>query len=357
MNEKLAVDSYRAIRPSYVLLTDKMQSLLTELLNLREIKFHLIDGRAKSVDSFQEKIRRPSKSYSDPLTELTDLSGIRVIAYYHDDIEKIADVLSSEFQVVEREVSHQASEYNPEEFGYISLHYIVKISQERAELAEWNPYKDLLAEVQIRTVLQHSWASISHALQYKNEADVPKSLRRKLNRLAGLFELADEQFVDIRLESDTVKKEVSEQIKAGNHQIPIDPISLREFLNGWGKLNEIVTFMRHVGFSFDEPPYEPDWHDRGDEVDYLGVTSEHCHRVGLKTIEELELALSYDPRKYLQSLFEFDKGDWYVSESFTLYLLLIRAKIDDFSVSDLLSSGWGESTAKKVISLAHDDAN
>ncbi|ANW25806.1 hypothetical protein BA953_16550 [Vibrio coralliilyticus] len=356
MNEKLVVESYRAIRPSYVLLTEKIQSLLTELLNLREIRFHLIDGRAKTVDSFQEKIRRPSKSYSDPLTELTDLSGVRVIAYYHDDIEKIADVLSSEFQVVE-EVSHQASEYDPEEFGYISLHYIVKISQDRAELAEWNAYKDLLAEVQIRTVLQHSWASISHALQYKNEADVPKSLRRKLNRLAGLFELADEQFVDIRLESDTVKKKVSEQIKAGNHQIPIDPISLREFLNGWSKLGEIVSFMRSVGFSFDEPPYEPYWDERSDELDYLGVTSEHCHRVGLETIEELESALSYDPRKYLQSLFEFDKGDWYVSESFTLYLLLIRAKIEHFSVGDLLSSGWGESTAEKVISLAQDDEN
>lgn len=356
MNEKLVVDSYRAIRPSYVLLTDKIKSLLTELFTLNEIKFHLIDGRAKTVDSFQEKIRRPSKSYSDPLTELTDLSGIRVIAYYHDDIEKIADVLSNEFQVVEKEVSHQASEYNPEEFGYISLHYIVKISQDRAELAEWKPYKNLLAEVQIRTVLQHSWASISHALQYKNEADVPKSLRRKLNRLAGLFELADEQFVDIRLESDIARQKVSEQIKAGNHQVPIDPISLREFLNGWDKLTEIVDFMRGVGFSFDDPPYEPDLSERDEELDYLGVTSEHCHRVGLKTIEELERLLSYDPRRYLKSLFDFDKGDWYVSDSFTLYLLLVRAKISSFDVNSLLLAGWGASTAEKVISLAQEDA-
>jgi putative GTP pyrophosphokinase len=356
MGKEKSVEEYKSIRPTYVLLTDKIQTLLGELLRLNEIKFHLIDGRAKTIESFQEKIRRPNKSYPDPLKELADLSGSRVIVYYHDDVEKVASVLASEFQVVEKEISHQASEYNPEQFGYISLHYIVKISQGRADLAEWKPYEDLLIEVQIRTVLQHSWASISHALQYKNEVDVPKNLRRKLNRLAGLFELADEQFIDIRHESEEAKQTASEQLLAGNHQIPIDPISLREFLNNWPKLRGIVNHMVSVGFSFDIPPeasYEEDY----EEKDYFGVISENCHRFGLTTIEELEQALSFDPKNYLKALYEREHSDWYVSENFTLYLLVIRAKVNDFTVGDLVSAGWGESTAEKVIDVAKLDAS
>ncbi|MFD1007248.1 GTP pyrophosphokinase [Oceanisphaera ostreae] len=356
MIEKSAVRSYRLIRPDYVNLTDKVKVLLSELLRINGIKFHLIDGRTKTIESFQEKIRKPNKFYENPLKQLTDLSGVRVIVYYHDDVEKVANVLVKEFQVVEKEVSHQASEYNPEQFGYISLHYIVKIGLDRAELSEWKMYESLLVEVQIRTVLQHSWTSISHALQYKNEVDVPKSLRRKLNRLAGLFELADEQFIDIRHESEDARQEASAQILAGNNHIPIDPISLREFINSWGALEGIVDFMLSVEFSFEDPPHAPHRDEHYEEQDYLGFISEHCHRVGLLTIEDLEKALSFNPKNYLKNLFENNNSDWYVSEGFVLYLIIIRAKITDFCVDDLLSSGWGGSTAKKVIEIAKSDA-
>lgn len=355
MNKEESVEAYKSIRPTYVLLTNKIKSLLSELLRLSNIKFHLIDGRAKTIESFQEKIRRPNKSYVDPLNELTDLSGVRIIVYYHDDVDNIANVLAKEFIVVEKEISHQASEYNPEQFGYISLHYIIKIRQERAELSEWGPYRDLLVEVQIRTVLQHSWASISHALQYKNEVDVPKQLKRKLNRLAGLFELADEQFIDIRHESEVAKQEASANIKAGNNQIAIDSITLREFLFSWDKLEGIVDFMKNVGFSFDVTPEEY-LQDDYEEQDDFGFVSEHCHRVGLTTIEMLEKALSFDPNMYLSSLYNSEGGDWYVSEGFALYLLVIRAKVELFSVDDLVESGWGRSTAEKVIKAAKADA-
>lgn len=355
MNLEQSVEAYKVIRPNYVLLTNKVQALLTELLKLNHIKFHLIDGRAKTVESFQEKIRRPNKSYSDPLQELSDLSGVRVIVYYHDDVEKVAEVLATEFEVVEKEISHQASEYNPEEFGYISLHYIVKVRPERAELAEWKPYKDLLVEIQIRTVLQHSWASISHALQYKNESDVPKPLRRKLNRLAGLFELADEQFIDIRQESDIAKQKATADIKAGNHQIAINPITLREFLTNWQPMAEIKDFMISVGFSFEVSP-DAEWDPEYEEKDYFGIMSEHCRQNGLATIAMLEEALSFNPKRYLQSLFQVNGADWYVTEGFSLYLLLIRAKSEFFTIDDLVSKGWGKSTAEKVLEVAKHDA-
>lgn len=61
----------------------------------------------------------------------------------------------------------------------------------------------LKAEIQIRTILMHAWADVSHKISYKREEDVPTHLRRKLNRLIALFEIADDQF-------DSIVKEIEE---------------------------------------------------------------------------------------------------------------------------------------------------
>ena len=59
-------------------------------------------------------------------------------------------------------------------------------------------FSNLNAEIQIRTVLQHSWASISHELEYKKITKSRSILQRKLFRLASLIELADEEFKSTR---------------------------------------------------------------------------------------------------------------------------------------------------------------
>ena len=86
----------------------------------------------------------------------------------------------------------------PDQFGYRSTHYSVRLLPDRAHLPEWRDFAQLRAEIQIRTVLQHAWAAISHALQYKREFEVPSQFRRRLSRLAGMLELADEEFTGVR---------------------------------------------------------------------------------------------------------------------------------------------------------------
>jgi hypothetical protein len=59
--------------------------------------------------------------------------------------------------------------------------------------------------VQVRTVLQHAWASISHALQYKQEDDIPRALRRRLARISALLEVADEEFAELNREHNQLQ--------------------------------------------------------------------------------------------------------------------------------------------------------
>ena len=116
---------YEKTRPDFARLTNKLQALFGDLLSARGIAVHLIETRTKDVASFREKITRASKAYTDPLVELTDLSGIRLITYYQDDADVIGSLLREEFLV--RSVSGALELDSPEEFGYRSAHYVVVV--------------------------------------------------------------------------------------------------------------------------------------------------------------------------------------------------------------------------------------
>ncbi|MBI4489516.1 MAG: hypothetical protein HY694_10565 [Deltaproteobacteria bacterium] len=55
-------------------------------------------------------------------------------------------------------------------------------------------------EIQIRTIAQDAWASISHYLDYKKESDIPAQLRRDFYALSGLFYVADRHFAMLKKE-------------------------------------------------------------------------------------------------------------------------------------------------------------
>src|ERR1041384_2055216 len=185
---------YELKRPLYIEFTEKVKSLLESLLTTSNIKYQVVEKRTKNIQSFREKISRANKQYSDPLREVTDLAGLRIIVYYLEDVNAACQMIEREFNI-DREASvDKGLLLQPNEFGYRSVHYIASLSDSRKALLEWAAYDGLVAEIQVRTVLQHAWAAISHALQYKKEQDIPSVFRRRLSRLSSLLELSDEEF-------------------------------------------------------------------------------------------------------------------------------------------------------------------
>jgi len=244
--------AYAKLLPDYEAFSIKMRSLIEDLVRSRSIHFQIIESRAKTLASFEEKVARPGKSYTNAIDEISDLCGCRVITYYLEDVKLVSDILKSEFHVLEEELSHQPPALQADRFGYLSAHYVVKLNEERANLTEWASYKSFRAEIQIRTVIQHAWSAVSHALQYKAETEVPSALRRRLYRIAGLFELADEEFGSIRDQRISLRKSASKAIAAGEKNISLSNASITEFLNSWTRRPFVIRSAQEAGFSVDQ---------------------------------------------------------------------------------------------------------
>jgi len=194
------------IRPEYEQLCTEVSYILNKRLNEEAIEISNITMRAKKLDSFIQKIQR--KDYNDPLTEITDFAGVRVVCLYRDDVKKNEEIIDKEFKIIDKVDKY--GEMGTDRFGYGAVHYIVKLGR-KSSGARYDDLKEIICEVQVRTVLQDAWAIIEHHLMYKQESDVPRVLQRKLNSLAGLFETADDQFFRIKQDREAYIEDVRKE--------------------------------------------------------------------------------------------------------------------------------------------------
>lgn len=204
--------------------------LLERMFQGTGVQLHSITHRYKSRKSLSGKLARPNKEYHQ-LSEVTDLAAVRVTTYFGDDIDLVAEVVEREFLIDTANSIDKRKLLDPDRFGYQSLHYIASVSPERCKLVEYSRFSERRFEIQVRSILQHAWAEIEHDLGYKSAAGVPKEIRRRFSRIAGLLELADDEFSTIRKELKTYARTVSREIRSQPENVGVDKISLRALLS------------------------------------------------------------------------------------------------------------------------------
>ena len=138
---------------------------------------------------------------------ITDLIGVRVICLYEDEVEKIADVLSSNFDVLEVTDKIKVLESTVDAFGYKGLHLDLKINSKRRSLPEYARFASIRFEVQIRTIVQDAWSVLDHKIKYKKA--IPARLKRRINALAAQFETVDHEFLAIKNESMALEEKTT----------------------------------------------------------------------------------------------------------------------------------------------------
>jgi predicted RNase H-like nuclease/ppGpp synthetase/RelA/SpoT-type nucleotidyltranferase len=188
---RTAIADYQARRPALVAATANYCELVTALLDDAGINYLSVTARTKSVESFAAKAERTAdgrRLFSDPLVEITDQVGLRIITYLREDVDAVATLLSDEMRLLDdRDMGMETAREG--RWGYASRHLLVGIEGEQQP-----------ASIQVRTVLQHAWAEFEHDIRYKGAipAEHVPELDRRFTLAAGLLELADREFTAIR---------------------------------------------------------------------------------------------------------------------------------------------------------------
>jgi len=351
------INEYSKIRPSYINYCNKLKTLLSDLLLNSSIKYHIIEGRPKTIESYSEKLSRGGKNYQNPLHEITDLCGLRIIVYYEDDVDKICALIDKEFNVDESKSIDKRASLNVDQLGYLSVHKIVSLSDERAKLSEWSNYKEHISEIQVRSVLQHAWSVISHSLLYKRESDVPYQIRRKLLRLSGLLELADEEFSEIRFNQTILEGKISENILKKDLNISIDLISVNEFISSFDAATEIIEIAYSICFDKidDEIVNYKDEEGYKDEKGYSDLVAA-CEMSNIKNIEDLKNILISVKEKsniFFREFLRLEREKNMASPSHILSIVIVAIYSEKIIMEDVfLEFGWDEWYIENIYSAA-----
>lgn len=273
------VRQYKRLYPRYT----RYAALLEEVLlsaTQRLAPLAIVQTRPKSVASFAEKALRKRRKYADPVHELTDLCGARVIARTRSEVEALSAFVKERFEI-DWENSVDASErLAPAEFGYRSAHYIVSIGP-GTDLGLTVPESllGLKAEVQIRTTAEHAWADVAHDLSYKGAFELPARWQRELAVIAAQLEDVDHAFTRLEEELETYAssydaymsdEQIREEIEtletvlgydAGNAKLAARIGKLAITLGDWRKTVEVLS--QHADPERLEAAYPPVLRDLG----------------------------------------------------------------------------------------------
>ncbi len=231
-----AVEVYTSKRPKYLEFAQKIKAILIDSFAEKHLRINEVQARAKEIDSFDKKARthndrNPEEpKYQNPLLEITDLAGVRVITFFPRTLADVCQCIQEEFTVIEK-VDHRAVSQQQERLGYQSIHFLVKLNAYRQMLTEYARFQGLVAEIQVRTVMQHAWAEIEHDIRYKSASAVPKEISRRFMTLAGLLEIADREFEAIQTQDELLRSTANKKIEERDYKsVEITPDAVRSYL-------------------------------------------------------------------------------------------------------------------------------
>ena len=183
-------------------------------------KVESIKGRTKSFDECISKFKRkylpllkPEESNFEIRNLLTDMIGIRAICFYSEDVYDIRRSLKKYFREVEIIDKSNQLEKTDDKFGYKSLHLQLVLKSRLEGVAEAHKFRNIKIELQIRTVIQDAWSTLDHKIKYKKS--IPQNLKRRINRLSALFEIADDEFLNIQKEISLEERKIDNRLKKG----------------------------------------------------------------------------------------------------------------------------------------------
>ena len=163
-----------------------------------------VEGRVKTISSILDKCQKKGISIDDVTTKIEDIAGIRIICQFVEDIERVAELLHNRTDIKVKQEKDYVKE--PKDSGYRSYHMIVWYTVETMD----GP-KEIMVEIQIRTMAMNFWATVEHSLQYKYKGNMPEDVKKRLNEAARTILSSEEELSLVRDEVMAAKATKEEE--------------------------------------------------------------------------------------------------------------------------------------------------
>ena len=220
IHSEMILEEYREARPVYEKMQAEVTQLLRDALTRSGLIVTAVETRIKTEESLSGKLALKGAKYAT-LSDITDILGARIITFYTDDVDRIASMAEQLFEIDWENSVDKRKLHELDSFGYNSLHYICRL-----------PGYAYRFELQLRTTLQHAWASINHDTGYKSGVEIPREYLRRINRLAGILEMADDEFSRIRTEITDYRRRVQQLVQKGKlDDVALDGDTFSSYLN------------------------------------------------------------------------------------------------------------------------------
>jgi len=251
LHSQMIFDEYLEKKEIYERVKDLAVEIIEQIIEENRLYVVAVEARTKSPKSLEGKLDLKGSKY-DSLMDITDIVGTRVVTFYQDEVDKFAALVEKHFDVDWDDSVDKRKLYaddNADRFGYMSLHYIISIPKSYYYDEEHPEINEIKFEIQMRTALQHVWATSAHDTGYKSDIEIPKKYIRTLNRLAGLLELADDQFSEVINDITEYRRKVEHLVKEGQfHELLIDGDTYKSYIacDPFGDLNKQIAAINRA---------------------------------------------------------------------------------------------------------------
>lgn len=301
-------------------LADYVAQLTSALERAGGIEVSKIEGRVKDKT---ECVRKFSRKYRTALEEsntaytiapyITDLIGVRVVCLYEDELDKVAQAVRAQFDVMEVTDKAAAVESTEASFGYKGLHLdlrprLLPGAPPAPPGAQRYPF-----ELQVRTIVQDAWAVLDHKIKYKKA--IPGPLKRRINVLAALFELADREFRQIRDATEAELLQAPDETATAPSGEPEQP---PENAPAPGSRLNAFTFLKIATHFFKDYTFEP--HHVDSFVDDVHHWSPDITRARFNTLVRENIGTVKRYKQYLEEQKNGRKLNPYTVMRHSLYL-------------------------------------